>query len=287
MNKFSLICTFLCVLFSTESQSQDLFLADSLARAKQYSAALLAYERAYFELSEFPDTSLSAANLQAAQNACLLRKVYCLKEMGAFEEASKNTLRFDLNNLPDTSQFSLRNEIVVCYFLAGFYEDALSQIQQLRFFVKDSTLHHPADLWEILALTQLKRYAEAKESFRKYKEKNKLTVDVDSVFSFAKKPKFRNPKKAKTLATFLPGAGMMYAGNPKEGIISLLLQATTLGFAGGSIWNSYYFSGFLTGFGLFQAFYFGGIRRTELLVEKRNQQLAKAYTQKVTQALIK
>ena len=287
MNKFFLICTFLCVLFSIKAPCQDLDLGDSLRRIKQYSAALLAYERAYFEHSEFPDTNLSASDFQAAQNACLLRKVYCLKEMGAFEEASKNTLRFDLNNLPDTSQSVLRNEIVVCYFLAGFYEDALSQIQQLRFFVKDSTLHHPSDLWEILALTQLKRYAEAKEGFMKYKERNKLTVDVEAVFSFAKKPKFRNAKKAKTLATLLPGAGMMYAGNPKEGIISLLLQAGTLAFAGGSIWNGYYFSGFLTGLGLFQAFYFGGIRRTELLVERHNQQLIKIYGQKVTKALMK
>jgi len=262
-------------------------LADSLTRTKQYSAALLAYERAYFELTEWPDTSQSEAYLQKAQNACLLKKVYCLKEMGDFEEASKNTMRFDLQNLPDTVDAALRNEIVVCCFLAGLHEDALGQVQQLRFFVKDSTLHAASDLWEILALMQLKRYPEAKASFGKYNAKKQLGLDAEQVFAFTKKLRFRDAKKAKILATFLPGAGMMYAGNPKEGITSLLLQATALGFAGVSIYNGYYLSGFFTGFGLFQAFYFGGIKRTELLVEQRNQQLVKTYGQKVAKALMK
>lgn len=287
MNRFFSICTFLCVLFSIEVSGQDLFLADSLTRTKQYSAALLAYERVYFELTELSDTTRSEAYLQAAQNACLLQKVYCLKQMGDFEEAHSNALRFDLRNLPDTVHTVLRTEIMVCCYLAKLYEGALVQVQQLRFLVKDSTLHSAADLWEILALMQLKRYAEAKTSFIKYKTSKNLAVDAEQVFAFIKKPRFRDAKKAKILATFLPGAGMVYAGNTKEGVISLLLQATSLGFAGVSIYNSYYLSGFFTGFGLFQAFYFGGIKRTESLVEKRNLELVKTYTQSVTKALTK
>ena len=286
MNRFFSICTFLCVLFSIEAAAQDLSLADSLTRTKQYSAALLAYERAYFELTEPSDTSQSAAYLRQAQNVCLLKKGYCLKEMGDFEEARKNTTRFDLQNLPDTIHAALRNEMVVCSFLAGVYEDALGQVQQLRFFIKDSTLHAAADLWEILALMQLKRYLEAKANFGKYNAKKHLGLNAEQVFAFAKNPRFRDAKKAKIMATFLPGAGMMYAGKPKEGVLSLLLQATALGFAGVSIYNGYYLSGFFTGFGLFQAFYFGGIKRTELLVEKRNLELVKTYTQAVTKALI-
>ncbi|TAE38524.1 MAG: hypothetical protein EAZ70_09760 [Runella slithyformis] len=262
-------------------------MADSLTRTKHYSAALLEYERVYFELTELPDTTRSEDYLQTAQNACLLQKVYCLKQMGDFEEAHSNALRFDLRNLPDTVHTVLRTEIMVCCYLAKLYEDALVQVQQLRFFVKDSTLHSAADLWEILALMQLKRYAEAKTSFIKYKTSKNLAVDAEQVFAFIKKPRFRDAKKAKILATFLPGAGMVYAGNPKEGVISLLLQATSLGFAGVSIYNGYYLSGFFTGFGLFQAFYFGGIKRTESLVEKRNLELVKTYTQSVTKALTK
>lgn len=286
MNKYYLICTFLCVLFSTKSYTQDFREGDSLLLNKQYDVALLTYERNYFELVEFPDTTLSAISLQEAKNNCLLKKVYCLKVMGKYAEAGKTALRFDLSNLSDSSQFILRNELIVCYYLSGFYEDALSQIQQLRFFVKDSLLTQNSKLWEILCLTQLKRYPEAKEVFGAYASAKNVKMNVDSVFAFEKSNKFKNVKKAAALATFLPGAGMLYVGNTTEGLVSLGLQIATLGFGFHNISKGYYLSGFFTGFGLFQAFYFGGIRRTELLAEQKNRQLIDLYTMKVTKALI-
>ncbi len=287
MNKFCLICIFLCVQFLTKSHAQNFREGDSLFRAAQHDASLLAYERAYYEITEFPDSSLSAEAIQNAQNACLLRKVYCLKAIGKFEEASKIALRFDLNKLPDSSQYVLRNEVIVCYFLSGSYEDAISQIEQLQFFVKDSTLKYQSDIWKIMALTHLRRYAEAKQCFNGYVLRRKRSVNVDSVFAFADKNRFKNVKKAEALATFLPGVGMMYVGNTTEGLISLGLQLGTLGFAGYSFWKGYYLSGFLTGFGLFQSFYFGGIRRTELLANKKNQYLADDNARQITNVLLK
>lgn len=287
MNKFCLICTFLCVQFLTKSFAQNFREGDSLFRARQYDTSLLAYEKAYFEITEFPDSSWSSEAIQNAQNACILRKIYCLKAIGKFDQASKIALRFDLNKLPDSSQYVLRNEMIVCYFLAGSYEDVISQIEQLQFFVNDSTLKYQSDIWKIMALTHLKRYTEAKKCFEGYVLRRKLTIDVDSVFSFANKNRFKNVKKAEALATFLPGVGMMYVGNTTEGLISLGLQLGTLGFAGYSFWKGYYLSGFLTGFGLFQSFYFGGIRRTELLANMRNQYLADDNAQQITNVLMK
>lgn len=286
MNRFCLICTFLCVPFLNKTFGQNFQEGDSLLKRKQYDLALLAYERAYFEISEFSDTTLSSNSLQEARNNCILRKAYCLKTMGKYVEASKTAQRLELNNLSDSSQFLLRNEIVVCYFLSGFYEDALSQIQQIRFFIKDSTLTQQTDIWEILSLVHLKRYTEAKVIFKKYLAYRHISMDVDEVFSFEKKTGFRNPKKAEALATFLPGAGMIYSGKVKEGVTSLILQLATLGYGGYSIWKGYYFSGFFSGFGLFQAFYFGGIRRAGVLAEQRNKSLTDNYAQYMTKVIM-
>lgn len=286
MTKSYLICTFLCVLFLTNTCAQDFREGDSLLIEKRFDEALLAYERSYFEITEFADSTLSSEKTQEVKNSCILKKVYCLKTMGKFEEASKTALRFDFTNLSDSSQFVLRNELVVCYYLSGFYEDALSQIQQLKFYVKDSLLQQRSNVWQILCLTKLKRYTEAKEIFRGYIKNKSSLIDVDSVFAFEKATGFRDIKKAVALATFLPGAGMLYVGNRTEGFISLGLQVATLGFGIHNVLNGYYFSGFFTGFGLFQAFYFGGIRRTEVLAEKKNQELANAYTRGITKILL-
>lgn len=286
MTKFYLICTFLCVLSLTNTYAQDFREGDSLLIAKCFDEALLAYERSYFEITEMSDNVLSSEIVQEVKNNCVLRKVYCLKTMGKFEEASKTALRFDFTNLSDSSQYALRNELVVCYYLSGFYEDALSQIQQLKFYVKDSLLQQRSDIWQILCLTQLKRYGEAKDVFREYIKRKSSSIDVDSVFAFEKATGFRDIKKAVTLATFIPGVGMLYVGNKTEGFVSLGLQAATLGFGIHNVLNGYYFSGFFTGFGLFQAFYFGGIRHTELLAERKNKQLADEYTKAITKVLL-
>ncbi len=286
MNRFYSICISLCVLFSTNAFGQDFRFADSLLVYKQYASAMLAYEQVYFELSEFPDTLLTDTQQQQAKNRCILKKVYCQKAAGKFEDASRTTLRFDFTNLSDSAQYPLRHESIVCAYLANQYDDALAQIQQMKFFVKDSTLTQQEDFWEILALTQLKRYDEAKRLFKRYGERKLVAVDLDALFDFTVKSRFVSPQKAEALATFLPGAGMLYVGKRNEGFVSLGLQVGTLAFGAYNILNGYYFSGLFTGLGLFQAFYFGGIRRSELLAEQKNEQLRKHYASKVTKALL-
>ena len=285
MTKFYLICTFLCVQFSTNSYGQSRNDKNSIFDEKQYEDSLLSYERVYFELSEFQDTTISNIELQQSLNACLLKKLLLQKSRGYFEEAIQTSSRFDLKDLKDSSQFILRYETVVCYILAGQYDNALGQMEQFQYYVTDSTLKYKTDIWKILALTYLNRYAEAKENFKVYVARNKLDLDVEKVFYFEKNPNLKNEKKAQTLATFIPGAGMLYLGNTKEGIISLGLQLATLGFAGYNFWNGYYLSGFLTGFGLFQAFYFGGIRRTEILTRQYNEKKSKEYVNNIKSVL--
>jgi hypothetical protein len=254
---------------------------------KQFEEAILAYEQCYFELIDNDSDSLSADIKAWQKNECLLKKVYGQKAAGQFDEAVKTVQRFDFNNLSDTSQFLFRYEAVVCTFLADMYEDCYTNIQQLKYFVKDSTLTQKALLWEILALTKLARYNEAKPLLVEYAQQHHLIVNVDDVFAFAQKPRFRSVKKAETLATFIPGAGMLYSGNTAEGIISLVFQAATLGFGIYSVVDGYYFSGFFTGFGLFQAFYFGGVRRSGVLAQQKNEQLKQRYYQQVKNALVK
>ena len=280
MSKLGLICTFLCGLFSINSSAQHFAEGDSLVKAKQYSLAELAYERVYFEAS-FD----SLSNTQVLKNQALLKKIFTQKKAGHFLEASQSTQRFNLENLSDSAQFVLRYETVVCSFLAKQFEESLSQIQQTCYFVKDSLLTAPLDFWEILTLAELGEYKTSKQKFEAYSLKNKLIIDLEKLYDFTAKPKFKDLKKAQALATFLPGAGLMYVGQTGRGITSLLLQSSALAFGVWSMANTYYVSGFLTGFALFQTFYFGGIKLTARLAENKNQALKKEYAGKIRKAL--
>jgi hypothetical protein len=80
--------------------------------------------------------------------------------------------------------------------------------------------------------------------------------------------------------------GQIYAGYPKEGLVSAGLQALSLGFGVYHVLNRYYFIGFFTGAGLFQTFYFGGARRASLMAEETNRKRKARNNQKLRAILV-
>ena len=283
MNKLGLICTFLSVLFLINSQSKAQIFSypDSLYQQKEYEKAALFYEKTYFELSDN-----QSDNSIFSQNEALLKKVYALKKGKLFVEASQTCQRFNYQNLPDSIAFKYRYEAVVCGFLSTQFEDCLSQIKQTRYFIKDTLLTNKLDFWEILTQASLGNYDESKTVFKHYSTLNNLTINIDSVYLKIKKNKFKNPKKAQLLATFLPGAGMLYVGKTGAGLTSILLQGGALAFGIFSFSNGYPISGFMTGFGLFQAFYFGGIKRTDFMVAQKNEMIKQQNVELIKAVLI-
>ncbi|MFN8357798.1 MAG: hypothetical protein U0Y10_25285 [Spirosomataceae bacterium] len=284
MSKLFLICTSLFVLFLTDTYAQLGHQADSLASLRQFDLAELEYERTIFELNESSDSVLTSKK-QRLVNELLLRKTYCQKTRGDFAAASRTTQRFDLQD--DSLQYSLRYETILCAYLSGQYEEAYSQVQQLKHYLQDSTLWAKVGFLEVLSLVDMGNYDEAKQVLKRYCVANgRADTPVDSLFLKVGKKQFKNLNKAKTLATFMPGAGLVYAGSIREGVTSLALQAAALGYGVFSILDGYYFSGFLTGFGLFQAFYFGGIRRTESILIQHNQAKRAAFSKQIRQLVL-
>jgi hypothetical protein len=80
---------------------------------------MLGYEQAFFELSEWPDSTLSNKQIQDMKNAFLLKKLYCQKAAQKFTMALQTSQRFDFSNLEDQEQIPLRYETVVCSFWLG------------------------------------------------------------------------------------------------------------------------------------------------------------------------
>ncbi len=286
MDRFCLICRFLCVLFLTNSNAfgQDSLTADSLMAVGQFDLASVYYEKVLFDRSRQPDAAASDA-YRVVINDLLRKKIQCQKYQKHFEDAWQTAQRIDLNEPNDTLQFGLRYEVALCGYLSGHYGEAHGQILQTRFYIADSTLFSPLDVLEILTLNELDRWAESKEVFKRYATRHQLSVNVDELYSFLKK-KPKSPEKAQLLSFIIPGVGQMYAGFPKEGLVSVGLQTLALGFGVYHVWHRYYLIGFFTGAGMFQAFYFGGARRAELMAEETNRRRKAKNNQKIRTVLI-
>jgi hypothetical protein len=96
----------------------------------------------------------------------------------------------------------------------------------------------------------------------------------------------RNPEKARMLSTFLPGSGHLYSGKPGAGLLNGFSQLASLGIAGILAYNQMYIAGVIAGLGMFQSFYFGGIRQAGELTEERNQREMLAYQESLLALLV-
>jgi TM2 domain-containing membrane protein YozV len=286
MNRFCLICKFLSVLFliSNESRTQARQMADSLMKGHEYALAAVYYEKALFDQNQQVDTVISE-NFRLLTNTLLNQKIQCQKALRTFEDAWQTAQRFDLNEPNDTLQFKLRYEGALCGYLSQRYNEAYGQIQQTRFYTRDTTLTASLDVLEILTLNELERWTESKVIFARYVSRNRLTIQVDKLYDFLKK-KPKNPDKAQLLSFLMPGLGQIYAGYPKEGLISAGLQALSLGFGVYHVLNKYYLISFFSGAGLFQTFYFGGARRASLMAEETNRKRKARNSQKIRALLV-
>ena len=270
--RFYLICIFLCVPFLTKAQFTT---ADSLFKLGLYYDAGIAYERVIFN-NPTPEVKQEA----------LLRKSYTYKLRHYFTEALQTLERTDLTDQPDSVQFTFRYEMALNAYLAQHYAAAQNQLLQLKYFIPDTALTNQTLYLEILTLHALNRPTEADSVFKIYAQVYKLPVQTIAAYHQIEKPQLKNPKKAERLAMFLPGVGQMYAGYPVRGLTSAGLQTAALTFGVFSMVNGNYLLGFFSGFGLLQAFYFGSLRHTQYLVEKKNAELTQAYQEKLKQVIL-
>ncbi|RYC68354.1 tetratricopeptide repeat protein [Spirosoma sordidisoli] len=274
ITRFCLICTFLCVTCLTGRAQSRLQTADSLYTSGQFLAARVAYERAIF-MSSDPGEQFTAA----------LGKVQCLKQQGLYA-ASVPFLNSQLQLLyPDSLLYRLRYEQILCAYLAGQFENTLSLLDRLPYLHPTVRATPLLLAIRILALNELQRWQEAQLHFREL-----LSALPDSATTrqdpYQHLPQLKNAKKAQWLATFIPGAGQLYAGKPGEAALSILVQSAGLYFGLTSFLQGYYLSAWGIGAGLFGSFQAGGVRRTDVLIREVNTRRANAFNTQVRQQIL-
>lgn len=226
-----------------------------------YNRANLAYERVYYSTKEDNLKSLA-----------LLKKAWSQKKNRQFQEAQKTLERLDIYTITqDSIKGLVQYELVLCSYLSEDYQQTDNYAKQFEVFFQDDALALQSSLIHIMALNKMGQWNEAAIIASKTKNRFSLSINTDSIYMFKEKFKLKKPEKAKMLSTFLPGTGQLYAGYPVKATTSVVLHTTSLGFGIFSVLDKYYLSGFLTGAGLLQAFYFGGIKHSGALAEKRNK----------------
>lgn len=234
--------------------------------AKNYTAASLEYERAYF-VSKNP--------------VMLYDKALSQKQETKFKQALESLQRIDPWSETDSVIYEIYYQRALCAYLAEDYGEAKNQIQVMKYLISDSAWHDQILFLEILNLNELREWNEASLLFRKFIEKNNVQIDSEEYYGFVDHPHLKNETTASLLSTFVPGSGQIYSGEIGDGLLSLGFQLLALGYAGLSFYQGYYVNGFVSGFGLFQRFYFGGIQNAAMAAQKHNYLKAREYNDKI------
>lgn len=216
-----------------------------------------------------------------------IAKAAYFKQKQWYTDAGDAYAKIYLDELNDSAKYNILYQSALCYYLSENFPEALSQFLYMSNYVSDSALIAKSIPLYALVLNETIQWEEAHNMLDNYlcafpeMQKNGTANRVDSIYSNKTQPKLKDPGKAETLNTFLPGLGYIYAGYIGEGIVNTGAQLFFLGLTGVGIYYKYYISAALGGFQIFSRFYKGGLSRTPFLVEKRNYLLKKKYNQKL------
>ncbi len=271
--KFYLICIFLCGICSIAKAQLPLSTADSLVASGQFLAARVAYERVLFTSAE-PIIRFSAA----------VGKARCLKQQGLYASAVTFLNSQIQTDYADSLLYPLRQEQILCAYLAGQFENTLSLLERLPYLHPGMSATPLLIAVRVLSLNELKRWSEAAVAYRELAAH--IQADSVNLNPYQQLPRLKSEKKAQWLSTFIPGAGQLYAGKPGEAALSILVQSAGLYFGVLSYLQGYYLSAWGIGAGLFGSFHAGGVRRAEVLVQELNHKRAAMFNARARQKIL-
>lgn len=252
--------------------------ADSVYKHKKYYEASIYYQKLdYF--------------LQGIENKASARVLSAMayNEMKDYHAAIDILEKTNLVEASDSSIYKVKFQLALIYYLDNDLPNAKTTIEQLTYLIKDSLIAYRSYLLKTIILNDLYQWSDARITLQKYnmvfttnsfeKENNKLLID--SLYNSKNFPKLKNPDKAATMSTFLPGLGQAYSKNYLEGVTSFISVVTAAGLMVTGIYFQYYFSSLIVGNLLISKFHQGGVNRAEFLVNKYNYKKSLPYNLKL------
>jgi len=201
---------------------------------------------------------------------------------GDIEGASKFYHRASVtsNDFAEKSYYTLRK----CSGLLALRKTKLAMIDlfDISDELPDSSLKYKYFLLGVAYYSELE-FNESRLAFKSALPESDVNKrnQIDSLFNVVQNIKHPNPKTAKILSIFLPGAGQFYAGDVKNGINSLLLTGGFLFLGINTAVNYGLLNSFVSVFPWFQRYYMGGYQRAGRIAEDRFREKQDAVFQSI------
>lgn len=220
----------------------------------------------------------------AMQNTLLLKKAKLYRELGDYSNAVHSLNRVSSNLTKEEDYTFIYERLINNYMLDSLYTtaDYLNELKQKfpdSLFSKNIFYLHCMSIANTLDADSLSKTI---HSFANY---HRRTIELKTVDSIVKLPRFKNMKIAIYLSYILPGSGQIYGGKWIDGTVSLSLNAALISYTLYCFRSGFYINSVVTGFSFFSSFYGGGRRYAKNIILRENEKRKQAYLKKVEHAI--
>ncbi|MBQ9312038.1 MAG: hypothetical protein IJ213_03230 [Bacteroidales bacterium] len=257
--------------------NQNVFsLADKYFEDKDYSNAVLEYERVYFY-----------AQNSETQKLALQKKALSYKKRGKYLLSAQTLERIPLYAMNLEEKDSVFYEKLLCFYLADDFISAENLLKNKSLDLEENSSNKTL-LMEILVYNQLGNYSKAKDKLSEYYKHTSYLSDEDKSLLdnlYQNPPKQKKESTAKLLS-FIPGLGHIYSGYWFEGFSAFVVNGGILAFGIYEVWKGDYITVWVAGAGLLSAAYTGQQKRAVYLSKKYNYLKNKSFNNEIKYLLL-
>jgi tetratricopeptide (TPR) repeat protein len=255
----------------SQTITQTLDFANKLKQESEHASAIKYYQRYLFFQGDG-----NRSEVQAHLADCYFKEQ-------KYSEAATYYNQAYYSEKNDSLKTELLLTLALCRILNSEFNDALSELYSIS-----KTIHpqqeRKKNYFLGIVFWQQQNWEVSKNSFLKcvFNEEQKGAIEK----SFAGVEKLRpNPSVAKTLSIFFPGAGQFYAGDIKNGINSLVLNAGLMILYFNILTTFSIFDALITVFPWFQRYYLGGMQKAEKIAFEKNAEKRQARLKNILDTL--
>lgn len=287
LNKLRILCGCISSLFIINSTvlssgtSELLWYAEQLLQAGEYDSAVTEFKRfAYFNPGH---DELYLALWGTGR---------CYREMGEWNK-SIEALQSALFLAPDDSiSAAISLEIAETFFRAERWDNGILELDRMIIGSPPKVLERKAHFFKFLVHLRRFNWQDALRAYRSYVaslkdlQEKPLHVKLDSLLVQAQTLPLRSETLATWLSTFVPGLGQIYAGDLRNGVNALGLNAI-LGFW---VYEAFSQKAFFDGTMLFSSaflrYYLGNRYRAAEIARKANAERQSEMAEKIMRIAI-
>ncbi|MBD3373615.1 hypothetical protein GF406_01150 [candidate division KSB1 bacterium] len=275
----TLILNIFLLLIVSFSHAKDVCLssADKFYEIGNYDLAITEYKRFIF----FNPNDETASNIYYKIGLAFRNQA---KWSEAIQSIGKSISLTTQDSIKDDRGISK----AIIYISKSDFSSAEFELLRIANFSKYHSLRKKANFFLGVCYLYTAKWEDSRLSFNHcFTNSPSVRSKIDSLLEFSSNLKYKSPRLARWLSTFLPGSGQIYGGDTKNGINALILNSLTSYLLIDSLIENRLKDALIGNITLFERYYRGNRYNAEQIIKIYNMRISQNFAKNILDYLNK